>query len=362
MNARILSVFAVVVLSGSLRAEPFRSYVDEKGDGSTQAVMIDRRGGGIMCGVKGWYHLSEDGGRTWKKLYRYTEGAGRHFLRLKDGRLLGIVPELVDNILTNKLKAANFYAYFSSDEGKSWSGRVPLSTDNRRLYLMNDRIVRLSTGRIIVPFSLHPNELLDKRAETVGWVNAFYSDDEGATWKEGKRRPTTVADQMCEPVLVERKDGSLVMFARTGMGYLYRCESTDGGESWSVEHPSTLRSPLAPFNMKKDPYTGWVFVAWDNSFPSPVMACPRCPLSFAVSRDDCETWEFICDIEKDPMATYGYPSIHFTPDSILVSYYESLGTRKYNANEQRCKIAGFDRRELTVEKVTHVPLPMPKGK
>ena len=70
---------------------------------------------------------------------------------------------------------------------------------------------------------------------------------------------------MCEPVLVERKDGSLVMFARTGMGYLYRCESTDGGESWGVEHP----------------------------------------------------W---------------------------------------------CKIAGFDRRELTVEKVTHVPLPMPKGK
>ena len=78
--------------------------------------------------------------------------------------------------------------------------------------------------------------------------------------------------------------------------------------------------------------------------------------------DDCETWEFICDIENDPMSSYGYPSIHFTPDSILVSYCETIGFRKFNRDEQRCMIAGFDRRELTIKKIVHEPLPMPKVK
>ena len=321
-----------------------------------QAVMIERRGGGIMCGVKGWYHLSEDGGRTWRKLYRYTEGAGRHLLRLKDGRLLGIVPEIVDNIVSNKLKASNFYAYFSSDEGKSWRGRVPLSTDNRRLYLMNDRIVRLSTGRIIVPFSLHPNELLDKKLESVGWVNAFYSDDEGRTWREGQWLKPTVADQLCEPTTFECADGTIKMLARTGMGYLYQTESHDGGETWCKESPTTLRSPCAPYFLRKDPYTGWVFIAWDNSFPGPSHGCPRSPLSLGVSRDDGKTWEFICDIEDDPMSSYGYPTIFFTKDDILVCYYEEIGCRSFKPKEQRSKLSIFRRDLLTVDRVVKEPL------
>lgn len=358
LGAMLVAGWASVVV-----AEPYRTYLDEKGPGSCGAVLIGQQDGGIMCGIKGWYRRSNDGGRTWTKLYKYTKGAGTNLLRLKDGRLLNIGGEEVDNIYTNRLKASNFYAYFSSDEGKTWDvrNRVPLSTDNRRLYLMNDRVMRLKSGRILVSFSLHPNELLKdlKNFEGVGWVNAFYSDDEGRTWHEGTRRPTTVADQMCEPNVFEKADGTLVMLARTGKGYLYRCDSTDGGESWSVERPTTLRSPVAPFYLKKDPYTGWVFVAWDNSFPAPVHQCPRSPLSLAVSRDDGDTWEFVCDIENDPMSSYGYPTMHFTESSILVTYYEEKGFRSFNAKEQRCKLTIFDRRELTVEKKVREPLRVP---
>lgn len=360
LKKTIAAACALTALN-ALYGAPIYAYLAEKGPGSLGVVLADHRDGGVMCGIKGWYSRSTDEGRTWKKLYPYTKGAGRHLLRLKDGRLLGICPEIVENVAKNRLKAANYYAWFSSDEGKSWSGRVPISTDNRRLYLMNDRILRLSTGRILVPFSLHPNELLDRKAESVGWVNAFYSDDEGATWHEGKRRPTSAADQMCEPNAIERDDGTLVMFARTGKGYLYRCESTDGGESWSEEHPTSLRSPLAPFYVKKDPFTGWVFVAWHNSFPGPVVQCPRSPLSLAVSRDDCETWEFICDIENDPMSSYGYPTIHFTRDSVMVAYYETVGHRKFVKDEQHAKVAVFKRSELTVDRVIKEPL-VPRGR
>lgn len=351
---------AVAVWAGTLVAEPYRTYLDTKGEGSCGAVLIDRADGGIQCGIKGWYRRSDDGGRTWRKLYRFAKGAGTNLLRLRDGRLMSVVGEPCANIYSNRLQACNYYAYFSSDEGRTWDakGRVPLSTDNRRLYLMNDRVMRLSSGRILVAFSLHPNELLKdlKNFENVGWVNAFYSDDEGATWHEGRRRPTTAADQMCEPNVFEKSDGTLVMLARTGKGYLYRCESTDGGESWGVERPTTLRSACAPFYLKKDPFTGWVFVAWDNSFPAPVHQYPRAPLSLAVSRDEGETWEFVCDIENDPMSSYGYPTIHFTKESVMVAYYEELGFRAFNAREQRCKLTIYDRRELTAEKITREPL------
>jgi hypothetical protein len=161
---------------------------------------------------------------------------------------------------------------------------------------------------------------------------------------------------MCEPNAIERDDGTLVMLARTGKGYLYRCDSTDGGETWSEERPTTLRSPLAPFHMSKDPYTGWVFIAWHNSFPGPVVQCPRSPLSLAVSRDGCDSWEFICDIENDPMSSYGYPAFHFTRDSVIVAYYETLGHRKFVKEEQHAKVAVFKRSELTVDRVVKEPL------
>ena len=346
-----------------LDGKPTRVYLDAKGPGSCGACLFAHKDGGIVCGIKGWYRKSEDGGRTWRKLYPFarsegapTSGGGTNPLRLKDGRLMNVWSAPAQNILSNKLGAANFYVSFSKDEGKTWEGKVPLSEDNRRLYLMNDRPIRLSTGRILVSFSLHPNELLGKKLETVGWVNAFYSDDEGQTWHEGKWLKTTVADQLCEPTTFECKDGTIKMLARTGKGYLYETESHDGGETWCTERPTTLKSPCAPYFLRKDPYTGWVFIAWDNSFPGPQHQYTRCPLSLGVSRDDGKTWEFICDIENDPMSSYGYPSIFFTKDEILVSYYEELGYRPFNPGEQRCKLSIFRRADLTVDCVTKVPL------
>ena len=339
-----------------LDGDPVRVYLDEKGPGSCGACLFAHKDGGIVCGIKGWYRKSDDGGRTWRKLYPFSPGGGTNPLRLKDGRLMNVWQIRTQNILTNSLGASNFYVSFSKDEGKTWEGKVPLSEDNRRLYLMNDRPIRLSTGRILVSFSLHPNELLGKKLETVGWVNAFYSDDEGQTWREGKWLKTTVADQLCEPTTFECKDGTIKMLARTGKGYLYETESRDGGETWCTERPTTLKSPCAPYFLRKDPYTGWVFIAWDNSFPGPHHQYPRTPLALGVSRDDGKTWEYIRDIENDPMSSYGYPSIFFTKDEIFVSYYEELGYRPFRPEEQRCKLAIFRRDKLTVDRVTKVPL------
>lgn len=355
-------VFALTVLSAASAmpivagGTPIKLYLDEPGSNGGWASLMRHRDGGILCASAGWYRLSEDGGHTWRRLHQIGEKGGFNNIRLRDGSLMNIWQVRTQNILTNKLGASNFYASFSKDEGRTWQGKVPISEDNRRLYLMNDRPLRLSTGRILVPFALHPNELLDQKLETAGWAGAFYTDDEGRTWHEGQWLKTSVADQLCEPVVFECRDGSLKMLARTGMGFLYQTDSLDGGKTWCKEYPTTLRSPCAPFFVRKDPYTGWVFVAWDNSFPGPQHQYPRCPLSLGVSRDDGNTWEFVCDIENDPMSSYGYPSIFFTKDTILVSYYEQSGVRGFKSCAQRSKMTVYERRSLTVEKVLREPL------
>lgn len=347
MPVRIILIAAACVSLARLAvAEPspiYSTYVTE-GAGSCGVCFIEHRDGGIVCGVKGWYRKSDDGGRTWTQLYPFTEQAGTKILRLKDGRLMSVWHRDVQNVLGNKLGAKNFYASFSSDEGRTWEGEVPISTDNRCLYLMNDRVVRLSNGRILVPFALHPNELLDKKMESVGWAGAFYSDDEGQTWQEGQWLKPTVADQLCEPCVFERRDGSLKMLVRTGMGWLYESISHDGGETWETERATTLRSPLAPFFVKRDPYTGLVWIVWCNSFPGLHMQTPRCPLSLAVSRDDGETWRFVCDLEGNPMNSYGYPSIHFTEEGLVMAYYEQKGHRGWKPEQQSCKLTIFPRR------------------
>ena len=307
-----------------------RVYLDGKGIGSCGACLFAHKDGGIVCGIKGWYRKSDDGGHTWRKLYPFAWKIGAtNPIRLRDGRLMSVWPALLPKDPSRR----NYYASFSNDEGKTWDGKVPLSTNNRQLYLMNDRLVRLSTGRVLISFSVHPEELSGKKAETVGWANTFYSDDEGQTWREGQWLKATVADQLCEPITFECADGKVKMLVRTGMGFLYQADSKDGGETWGVEYPTTLRSPCAPFFLRKDPYTGWVFIAWCNSFPAPVHQYPRSPLSLGVSRDDGKTWEFICDIENDPMSNYGYPSIFFTKDTILISYYEHCGSRVFDPRE-----------------------------
>ena len=148
----------------------------------------------------------------------------------------------------------------------------------------------------------------------------------------------TEADQLCEPCVFERRDGSLKMLARTGRGWLYESVSRDGGETWEKERATTLRSPLAPFFVKRDPYTGLVWIVWCNSFPGAHMQTPRCPLSLGVSRDDGDTWEFVRDLEGDPMNSYGYPTIYFTKEGIVTAYYEQKGHRGWKPELQSCKL------------------------
>ncbi len=257
------------------------------------------------------------------ELFEYEpENFGGNYMRLKDGRVMSIFSKTVDNIYGNHLKAADFYCSFSDDECRSFHDVTPISTDHERLYLMNNRIKRLSNGRIALCISLHPNCLLEdtRYFEAAGWITMFYSDDEGKTWQKGEWLTAEHVDQLCEPTLCEMPDGHLKMLARTGRGYLYQTDSYDGGITWSPERPTTLRSAVSPYNFHYDPFSKRYLVCWNDSFPGIPHQEPRTPIRVAVS-DDGENWEPIFTLGNNPLSGYGYPAFHFTKDEIHITYY-----------------------------------------
>lgn len=272
--------------------------------------------------------VSADGGRTWSqedKVVVANEGGlnvmSVSLLRLRDGRLALFYLE------KNSLVDCRPVVRFSGDEAESWSDPVGIIPDAEVGYyvLNNDRVVQLSGGRLLAPLALHHRPDWEK-ADWNGEVGVYYSDDAGATWSRspewrqahdpaGKR----VAAQ--EPGLVERRDGSVLMFIRTGAGEQYRSLSSDRGLSWSPPEPMGVASPQSPASIERLPGSDSLVLVWnDHSALPPGERKARTPLSLAVSEDDGATWSLARVLEGDTQGWYCYTAMEFVDDALLLAY------------------------------------------
>lgn len=113
----------------------------------------------------------------------------------------------------------------------------------------------LSTGEWILPISLdergglHLFEGCFTELDPLRGANVFVSGDEGSTWQ---RRGTArfPHPDWHEHMIVERKDGSLWMLARTAKGIM-ETTSSDGGRSWEEPVPSAIVHPVARFHVRR---------------------------------------------------------------------------------------------------------------
>ena len=137
---------------------------------------------------------------------------------------------------------------------------------------------------------------------------------------------------MAEPCIVERKDGSLLMLARTGEGALYRSLSSDGGLTWSDPERTTLVSALSPLTLRRMP-DGRLFVLYDHARPIGNMIFPRRPFVFSLSDDDGETWGPPWIIDDEPDRSFVYGSITFLKEGILSLYGSQLETEAHKRGE-----------------------------
>lgn len=218
----------------------------------------------------------------------------------------------------------------SFDEGRSWQPPVECISVPGYYVVNNDRVVRTSSGRIIVPAGCHADApQKEGKWHPQAYDRFFYSDDDGYTWQlspgEIHLNVPRTQTALQEPGLIELQDGRLWCWARTDLGCQYESYSSDGGISWSAPVPSVFTAPASPLSMKRIPWNEKLLAVW-NPIPNyqtreiSRWSWGRTPLVCAVSSDEGTSWEPIRLVEDDLHAGYCYCAIYFLPDAVLLAY------------------------------------------
>lgn len=210
------------------------------------------------------------------------------------------------------------YMRISADEAKSWSEPTRCIPDSGYFVVNNDRVIRLKSGRIIFPTSLHKTP--ESETTNIGKIRCYYSDDEGKTWIKGKDASNPDEATTQEPGIIELKDSRLMLFCRTESGVQYISYSSDQGESWSTLKPSNIKSPLSPASIERIPQTGDLMLVWNNNYKPIRDGGQRTPFNLAISKDEGKTWEKTKTIESDPNGWYCYTAIEFVGDYVLLGH------------------------------------------
>jgi sialidase-1 len=290
--------------------------------------------------------ISRDGGRTWGEPFLMQKNVARYatlqpsLLRLSNGDLL-----FGYNVMNNfqgpdvRFYDGKIYVRRSTDDGATWGDPI-CATPYPSYHTVNpQRLIQLSTGRIVLPAEW---TLAVGGGEAGHMVSLCYFTDDGYTWVRG-RGVVDVGSTTEEPSVVELSDGRLFMVFRNRNGYVGRAYSTDRGDTWTDVGYLDLPSPLAPQTVTRIPSTGDLLLVWLNNPLAPALArkevqpivpvgevkrplgALRTPLSTAISRDQGRTWEHIHNLAADPGGDYGYQSVTFVGDTVLINYHSLQG-------------------------------------
>lgn len=282
------------------------------------------------CQIMG--RISKDKGRTWSDKIALQENIWlwnvKHpnIIRSPNGDLTFFMTVWESNA------ARNMYMKRSADNGETWSHPEQISEPGWYCN-NNDHILRLKSGRIILPAHGGPDLHYqggrndtgkdDKTGEfkTVLHSFVFYSDDEFKTWKVSDNTMTAPGRGCHEPTIVELNDGRLLCFMRTTLKRIYKSYSEDGGVTWSTPEPTELTAPDSPPLLKRIPATGDLMLVWNNIDSDSNQ--PRVPLTVAISKDEGETWGNIQDIDgrNGLGGQAAYAAVTFVDDEALVTYY-----------------------------------------
>ena len=226
----------------------------------------------------------------------------------------------------------------SNDEGETFGEATDcLSCIEKPDYFVmnNDRPLLLESGRIILPLARHT--IYDNPDIFAPGVVCFvFSDDDGKTWHKSEQELVCPfpddENGFQEPGLYDCKDGKILCYIRTGLGFQFKCYSCDEGITWSQPQPDIfLSSPCSPMLIKdfRD-----ATVAIFNPIPEHVLRDDekefwgRTPYVMAISTDRGKTFsrENLFYVEDDLNNGYCYPAIYSHDDYFLLAYYHSNNT------------------------------------
>ncbi len=217
-----------------------------------------------------------------------------------------------------------------SADGKNFRTERCRADFPRAYYVVNnDRIVRLSDGRLVAPAAFISREENEWGGRCPFKTTCLISSDDGASFqKAGFSLFTTdrvnAGHGMQEPGIMERTDGSLYLWIRTGYGRQYEAVSDGDVNRFSELQPSQFTSPDSPMQMKT--FDGVTYVVY-NPVPhydgryEPSGCMGRTPFVIRKSTDDGRSFGPLNVIGDDPLRGYAYPAIFQTRDGhFLLSY------------------------------------------
>ena len=224
----------------------------------------------------------------------------------------------------------------SGDEGRTWAAPTPVTPRTGYFVVNNDRVTRLSGGRILVPAAEHKKFLqadgsvyFDARAEAV----FFLSEDDGRSFRELSGKGVMPYSGVChsglqEPGVLELADGTLWAWARTDLGQQWEMLSRDGGAQWTPPAPSGFTSPLSPMSVRR--LSDGTLLALYNPIPlyngrsatvGGAWTGGRTPFAARTSADDGRTWSEPVILEDDPACGYCYAAmLEQSPGNLLLAY------------------------------------------
>lgn len=266
---------------------------------------------------------SADNGATWKEVLIVDpdgEGPVRTFdpevWMAPDGKLRLFWAQTIGHVSTIGGVWCLEIADPDRDDGKR--GEPVRLTDG----VMMCKPLVLSTGEWVLPASTW--RLTDYSAKVV------VSADLGRTWTiRGACHVPEAVRTFDEHMVVERRDGSLWLLARTKYG-IGESVSTDGGVTWPELTPSGIAHPSARFFITRL-QSGSLLLVKHGPIDKPI---GRSHLTTFVSTDDGRTWGG--GLLLDERSGVSYPDGQQTPDGLIRVIYDYSRT-----GERRILMAVF---------------------
>ena len=204
-------------------------------------------------------------------------------------------------IMHNHWMSAQPYWMRSTDGGHTWDKPQHLMDYPGLMFRSKPFLL---PGRIILP-----------AYDEVTWQSRMLiSDDEGQSWRLTEPLSTPLGN--IHPCLVQRSDGSLLAYLRTGGktsdGVIWRTESHDNGDTWSNPTATPLSNPNAGIDLIRLT-SGALLLAYNP------VSTGRTPLCVAWSNED-ETWPRQQTLQDAP-GEFSYPTLLQSADGRIHMVY-----------------------------------------
>jgi len=216
----------------------------------------------------------------------------------------------------------------SYDDGDTWSARPERLRLPVGYGLQSARILRLSTGRLVIPFTRRviERDLVDRHQI----VCHYLSDDDGLTWRACRNyvilncRHTDTG--LCWPTLMESRDGMLRGWAATDLGRQYEYSSMDGGETWTSPTPSHITSGVVPMSVC-GVGDGRLMAVCDPVPDYETRSGREKRLVYLLSRSEDRGWSRAVILEESPDGSLPVcePTAYPQPDGVLLAYRAGEG-------------------------------------